>query len=181
MKIGDKLRELRQRRKLSVREVALRSGVSHSSISLIERDMISPSLDTLRAVLDALGTTLSGFFLDLKSALPQSPFYRAADLTEIGQPDSISHRVIGLDYPNKSMLVLHESYAPGAETGEAYAHSAQEGGMILSGAIEVTVDGQMQVLLPGDGYYFDSRLPHRFRNISDGRSEIVSAITPPTY
>ncbi|CAM5763482.1 XRE family transcriptional regulator [Labrys miyagiensis] len=181
MKIGDKLRELRQRRKLSVREVAVRSGVSHSSISLIERDMISPSLDTLRAVLDALGTTLSGFFLDLKSTLPQSPFYRAADLTEIGHAETISHRVIGLDYPNKSMLVLHETYAPGADTGEAYAHSAQEGGMVLSGAIEVTVGTNVQLLLPGDGYYFDSRLPHRFRNVADGRSEIVSAITPPTY
>ncbi|QEN87493.1 cupin domain-containing protein [Labrys sp. KNU-23] len=181
MKIGDKLRELRHRRKLSVREVALRSGVSHSSVSLIERDLISPSLDTLRAVLDALGTTLPGFFIDLKSALPQSPFYRAADLTEIGQPDAISHRVIGLDYPNKSMLLLHETYAPGADSGEAYAHSAQEGGMVLSGAIEITVDGKVEVLRPGDGYYFDSRLPHRFRNIADGRSEIVSAITPPTY
>lgn len=62
MKIGDRLRELRQRRKLSVRAVALRSGVSHSSVSLIERDLISPSLDTLHAILDALGTTLSGFF-----------------------------------------------------------------------------------------------------------------------
>ncbi|WP_448951387.1 cupin domain-containing protein [Labrys neptuniae] len=181
MKIGDRLRELRRRRKLSVREVALRSGVSHSSVSLIERDLISPSLDTLRAVLDALGTTLPGFFIDLKSVQPQSPFYRAADLTEIGQPGSISHRVIGLDYPNKSMLVLHETYAPGADTGEAYVHSAQEGGMVLSGAIEVTVDGRVEVLRPGDGYYFDSRLPHRFRNVHDGRSEIVSAITPPTY
>ncbi|MDQ0395930.1 cupin domain-containing protein [Labrys monachus] len=181
MKIGHRLRELRNRRKLSVREVAARSGVSHSSISLIERDMISPSLDTLHAVLDALGTTLPGFFLDLQSALPQSPFYRAADLTEIGRPDTVSYRVIGLGYPNKSMLMLHETYAPGADTGEAYAHSAQEGGMVLSGAVEITVDGQTEILRPGDGYYFDSRLPHRFRNVSDGRSEIVSAITPPTY
>ena len=44
----------------------------------------------LRAVLDALGSTLSGFFIDLKSALPQSPFYRAVDLTEIGRPGSLA-------------------------------------------------------------------------------------------
>ncbi|MCP9232819.1 cupin domain-containing protein [Mesorhizobium sp. LMG 17147] len=37
------------------------------------------------------------------------------------------------------------------------------------------------MLHPGDGYYFDSRVPHRFRNVHDGESEIVSAITPPTY
>lgn len=181
MKIGERLRELRQRRKLSVRAVALRSGISHSSISLIERDLISPSLDTLHAVLDALGTTLAGFFLDIHASSPQSPFCRAAELTEIGRTDAISYRVIGMGYPNRSMLMLHETYAPGADTGEAFSHSAQEGGMVLKGAVEVSVAGRTEILQPGDGYYFDSRQPHRFRNVSNSPSEIVSAITPPTY
>jgi transcriptional regulator with XRE-family HTH domain len=181
MKIGEKLRELRQRRQLSVRAVALRSGVSHSSISLIERDRISPSLDTLHAVLDALGSTLPGFFLDLQASTPRSRFCRAADLVEIGRPDAISYRVIGMGHPNRTMLVLHETYAPGADTGEAFSHQAQEGGLVVRGRVEVTVEGETQVLEAGDGYYFDSRHPHRFRNVADGPSEIVSAITPPTY
>lgn len=181
MKIGDRLRELRLRRKLSVRAVALRSGISHSSISLIERDLISPSLDTLHAVLDALGTTLSGFFLDFQTVSPPNPFCRAADMTEIGRVDAISYRVIGSGFPNRSMLMLHETYAPGADTGEAFSHSAQEGGMVIRGAVEVTVAGRTSILEPGDGYYFDSREPHRFRNASKEQSEIVSAITPPTY
>ncbi|MEI5665426.1 cupin domain-containing protein [Bosea sp. CCNWLW174] len=181
MKIGDRLRELRSRRKLSVRAVALRSGISHSSISLIERDLISPSLDTLHAVLDALGTTLSGFFLDFQTVSPPNPFCRAADMTEIGRVDAISYRVIGSGFPNRSMLMLHETYAPGADTGEAFSHSAQEGGMVIRGAVEVTVAGRTSILEPGDGYYFDSREPHRFRNASKEQSEIVSAITPPTY
>ncbi len=52
--IGLGIRELRRRRGLGVRELAIRSGVSHSSISLIERDKISPSIDTLAAILEAL-------------------------------------------------------------------------------------------------------------------------------
>lgn len=181
MKIGVRLRELRQRRNLSVRAVALRSGLSHSSISLVERDLISPSLDTLHAILDALGTTLAGFFADGAGAPPSNPFYRAADLIEIGRPDAVSYRMIGDAFPNRSMLVLHETYAPGAETGAAVSHSAQEGGLVIRGAIEVTVADRTMVLGPGDGYYFDSREPHRFRNAADEPSEIVSAITPPTY
>jgi mannose-6-phosphate isomerase-like protein (cupin superfamily) len=47
--------------------------------------------------------------------------------------------------------------------------------------VEVTVGDQTRVLLPGDGYYFDSRQSHRFRNVDDRPSEIVSAVTPPTY
>jgi len=79
------------------------------------------------------------------------------------------------------MLMLHERYAPGADSGEEFSHSAQESGMVLSGAVEVTVGNQKRILNPGDGYYFDSRLPHRFRNIDTGHSEVLSAITPPTY
>ena len=53
--------------------------------------------------------------------------------------------------------------------------------MVLRGSVELTVGNQRRVLDAGDGYYFDSRESHRFRNISDGSSEILSAITPPTY
>lgn len=180
-KIGVKLRELRRRRDLGVRELAARSGISHSTISLIERDRMSPSIDTLSAVLEALGTTLPGFFSDLQSSLPYTPFYSSQDLVEIGKVDTISYRVIGLDHPNRQLLMLHETYAVGADSGEAFTHAAQEAGMVLSGAVEVTVGGQQKILQPGDGYYFDSRLPHRFRNVHDGKSEILSAITPPTY
>ncbi len=142
---------------------------------------MSPSIDTLGAVLDALGTTLPGFFSDLQSSLPYTPFYSSADLIEIGKADTISYRVIGLDHPNRQMLMLHERYAIGADTGEEFTHAAQEAGVVLSGAVEVTVGNQKRILGPGDGYYFDSRLPHRFRNVHEGQSEIVSAITPPTY
>ena len=58
-KLGARLRELRRRRDLGLRELAARSGVSHSAISLIERDRMSPTVDTLGAILDALGATLS--------------------------------------------------------------------------------------------------------------------------
>lgn len=180
-KIGVKLRELRRRRDLGVRELAIRSGVSHSSISLIERDKISPSIDTLNAILDALGTTLVGFFSELQATLPQSPFYRAEDFVEIGREDKVSYRMVGINHINRHLLLLHETYAPGEESGEAFSHSAQEAGVIIKGTIELTVGENTQVLRAGDGYYFDSKHPHRFRNIDPGESQIVSAVTPPTY
>lgn len=180
-KVGAKLREMRRRRDLGVRELALRSGISHSAISLIERDRMSPSVDTLSAILDALGTTLTGFFSDLQVSAPNTPFYQAKDLVEIGKADAISYRMIGMNFPNRQLLMLQESYAVGADTGPAFSHSAQEAGIVMRGAIELTVGDQKRVLQQGDAYYFDSRLPHRFRNIANEKSEILSAVTPPTY
>jgi transcriptional regulator with XRE-family HTH domain len=180
-KIGKHLREMRRRRNLPMRELAVRSGISHSTISLIERDRISPTVDTLGAILDALGTTLPGFFSGIHSGVPASPFYPAQDSIEIGNSDSVSYRMIGVNFPNRQLLLLRETYAPGADSGEAFAHNAQEAGIVITGAVEVTVGDQTRVLLPGDGYYFDSRQSHRFRNVNDRPSEIVSAVTPPTY
>ncbi|GAB0117986.1 cupin domain-containing protein [Acidisoma sp. 7E03] len=179
--VGQKIRELRARRSLSVRELALRSGVSHSAISLIERNRMSPSVETLSAILDALGTTLTGFFSELQSQARYSPFYRKDEFVEIGQAKAISYRMLGINHPNRQILMLHESYAPGADTATALSHSAQEAGMVLSGQVELTVGTEVQSLGPGDGYYFDSRQPHRFRNVAAGKSEILSAVTPPTY
>ena len=180
-KIGAKLKDVRRRRGLGLRELAVRSGVSHSTISLLERDRMSPSVDTLGAILDALGTTLTGFFSELALNTTYSPFYAADEHVEIGRVDSISYRMVGVNHPNRHILMLQERYSVAADSGQAYAHEAQECGIVTKGAVEVTVGMQSRILHEGDGYYFDSRLPHRFRNASDGTSEIISAISPPTY
>ncbi len=179
--IGRHLRELRRRRQLSSRELAARAGISHSTVSLIERDRMSPSIDTLGAVVDALGTTLVEFFSGLRSSYSYSPVYRPDDFVEIGNPDEISYRVIGFNQPARKMQVLMETYQPLADTGDIFSHDAQEAGLVLEGRIELTVGQNSWVLTPGDGYYFDSNLPHRFRNLDEGVARIISAITPPSY
>jgi transcriptional regulator with XRE-family HTH domain len=179
-KIGTNLRAMRVRRQLTTRELATRSGVSHSTISLIERDRISPSIDTLEAILDALGSRLADFLGGLAKG-PESPFYRADDLPEIGNPDTISYRIIGLNHPHPTIQFLKETYSVGADTGDTLNHLAQEAGYVLSGRIEVTVGIDVRVLEKGDAYYFDSRQTHRFRNVGKTQAEIISAVSPPTY
>ena len=180
-RIGLHIKQLRNRRKLTVRELASRSGVSHATISLIERDRTSPSLDTLSAMLDALGTTLVGFFEDVPQSVPYSPFYNSDALIEIGDAGAVSYRMLGMNHPNRHILMLYESYQVDADTGAPFSHKAQEAGFVLSGELEVTVGDDTRVLGRGDGYYFDSQLPHRFRNVGKTPAEIISAVTPPTY
>ncbi|MCY0150106.1 helix-turn-helix domain-containing protein [Hoeflea sp. G2-23] len=179
-KIGTNLKALRLRRHLSMRDLAQRSGISHTTISLIERDRISPTVDTLQAVLDALGSRLSEFLGGLTEG-SGSPFYPADDTPEIGNPETISYRLIGLNHPYRAFQFLRETYAVGADSGELLSHVAQEAGCVVSGAIELTVGNQCRVLHKGDGYYFDSRELHRFRNVGKTTAEVISAISPPSY
>nr|WP_256365667.1 cupin domain-containing protein [Thioclava sp. JE_KL1] len=78
--------------------------------------------------------------------------------------------------------MLYETYEPGADTGaEAYAHEGEEGGFVIEGELLLTVGETTELLRAGDAYLFDSRLPHRFRNVAKARCVVVSAATPPTF
>ena len=80
------------------------------------------------------------------------------------------------------MCILRELMPAGSDTGdEMLSHEGEEGGVIISGEVEVTVGDEVRVLGPGDAYYFESRLPHRFRNVGAGEAVLVSASTPPTF
>lgn len=178
--IGSRLRRLRKRARLSQRELAEKSGVTNAMISLIETNSTNPSVGTLKNILDGLAVSMSDFFAMSEEA-NQQIFFTADELVEIAG-GRISYRQVGADMRGRALQILHERLRPGADTGKArLSHDAQEGGVVLRGRVELTVGSQKRVLRAGDAYYFDSRIPHRFRNTGDEDCEIVSACTPPTF
>lgn len=186
--IGTRLRELRQIRRMSQRELAARAGVTNGLISMIEQNKISPSVANLKKILDGLTTSMVDFFME--AAEEPRTFWRHDDLPEIRStahhgPGATGAKLsllrIGRAERNNLML-LHETYDPGADTGPTlYSHEAEEAGIVIEGEIEVTVGDEVELLGPGDAYIFDSRRPHRFRNIGKKRCIMISACTPPTF
>ncbi|MEH6812002.1 MAG: cupin domain-containing protein [Motiliproteus sp.] len=179
MDVGSRLKEIRLQKKLSQRELAKRAGVTNSTISLIEQNRVSPSVSSLKKVLDGLPMQMQAFFA-MNVPEQKQFFYPANEFPELGH-GNIQVCLVGQNYPNRKLSVVHENYPPGADTGaEMLTHDGQEGGFVIKGELELTVDGEIKLLNAGDGYYFDSSLPHRFRNTSTIDCEIVSANTPPS-
>ena len=178
--VGSRLLRLRQAHGMSQRELAKRAGMTNGAISMIEKNRVSPSVATLRKILEAFGLSLAVFFAD--DFEPESRvFYRRDDLTTITD-GLVVLRQVGSNLANRRMQVLHETYSPGGDTGEtSLSHEGEEAGIVVRGEIEITVGGQSEVLVRGDGYYFNSRLPHRFRNLGSQDCEIVSSCTPPSF
>ncbi|MEP6547103.1 MAG: cupin domain-containing protein [Gammaproteobacteria bacterium] len=178
--VGTHLKAVRQMYGLSQRELAKRAGVTNGLISLIEQNRVSPSVSSLKKVLDGIPMTLADFFtLDL-GGQPQV-FFPRQDLSDIGT-GSVELRLVGNRLAKRTMTILHERYAPGADTGEEMlTHGGEEGGVIVRGKIELTVGGESRTLGPGDAYYFKSSMPHRLRNVGREECEIVSASSPPTF
>nr|WP_309502040.1 cupin domain-containing protein [uncultured Roseovarius sp.] len=180
LELGLRLRALRDRASLSQRALAKRSGVPNSTISLIEAGKVNPSVAALKRILEGVPIGLSEFFA-FEPEAERKVFYAAEELTEIGK-NGVSLKQVGTTLFGRAMMILKETYEVGADTGRGMiGHEAEEGGIVVAGRLEVTVGDQRKVLGPGDAYYFDSRTPHRFRQVGPERCEVVSACTPPTF
>ena len=178
--IGTRLKQARMQQGLSQRGLAKRAGVTNGLISQIEQNKISPSIASLKKILDVLSLSLADFFTSDEPA-GASYFYARKTLPDLGSGD-VAIYLVGSNVRHRAMSILHEVYAAGADTGpQMLSHAGEEGGVVIKGKIEITVGETMRILGPGDAYYFESRLPHRFRNIGSGPCEIVSSNAPPTF
>lgn len=180
--VGARLQAVRKAKGLSQRELAKRVGVTNSTISLIEQNRVSPSVGSLKKVLEGIPMSLAEFFtLELDVVEPEAVFYQAETQPDLGS-DGIRYHLIGAGRMGRQMEILREILPPGSDTGEdLLTHDGEEGGVVVQGRLELTVGGETRTLEPGDGYYFESRKPHRFRSIGDDDLIIVSANTPPTF
>ncbi len=185
--VGQRLKDVRTGAGLTQRQLAERAGVTHGLISMLEANKSSPSVATLRKILGGIPMTMADFFEPER----QQRTGRVLPAGELVDLTSRLHRLNGSaegqmafrqvgDARAHGLQILHERYEPGADTGEAMLeHPSHEGGVVISGELEVTVGGDVRVLKAGEAYLFDSRVPHRFRNISGRPCVIVSACTPP--
>jgi transcriptional regulator with XRE-family HTH domain len=178
--LGARLRTARELFGLSQRELARLSGVTNGTISMIEQNQTSPSVGSLKKLTDALSLTLAEFF-SLDWRRPAGPFFKRAVLREIGGGTVLLH-MVPAGVPDPKLQVLREVYPPGGDTGpDLLSHPGEEAGVVVRGAVSVTVGGQEKVLRAGDAYYFNSRIPHRFRNLGDEECEIISSATPRSF
>ncbi len=177
--IGQRLQDIRKRHGISQRELARRAGLTHGTISFIERNKISPSIGTMRQVLDCLGLTLSDFFAGDGELMPRY-FFQRHELFEVGS-GGVSLLQVGKSLVGRPLQVLLETYPPGSETSRApyRVDGGEEGGIVIEGEIEATIGDEVRILRQHDAYLFPTSLPHKLRNISDKTCVLVSATTPP--
>lgn len=182
MDVGSRLREIRAKAGLSQRELAKRAGVTNSTISMIEKNSVSPSVSSLKKVLSGIPISLLEFFDSEEASKTDIPVVYTADEFLDSSVDQMDWKLIGKSFPNRAMTMLVECIPPGADTGdEPYTHEGEEAGYIISGKVELIVDDQTYLLEPGQGYYFESSRPHKFSNPFEEECRLVSVTTPANF
>ena len=182
MDVGERLQAIRKLKGLSQRELAKRAGVTNSTISMIEKNSVSPSISSLRKVLGGIPMSMVEFFSEeMETPSAAQIVYKANELIDISD-GAVTMKLVGRAHASRAIAFLTEIYPPGADTGvEMLTHEGEETGIVVEGRLELVVGLETFVLEEGDSYYFESTKPHRFRNPFDAPARLISAATPANF
>jgi transcriptional regulator with XRE-family HTH domain len=179
-KLGALLRTIRSSRKLTIKEVTTKAGISSSLLSQIERNRISPSLDTLLQILEVYGVSPNKFFKD----------YETSSKVEIvKQGDRKAYQRKGFKYEklcgesqskgNYSFNAFFLELAPGQKRGDVNdGHIGRELGIVVKGTAQIVYGEETYKINKGDSVSFFSQIPHVIQNISDKIFQAYWVVTP---
>jgi transcriptional regulator with XRE-family HTH domain len=161
--VGERLRELREARNISMRALATKSGLSANALSMIERGRASPSVSTLYKLAEALGVSITSFF-GSDAQRKQVVFLKGSERTRVSFTRGIFEGLGGEQFVGRVepfMLTLENSANSGPRT---MAHTGHEFVFCLRGELEYQVERQIFLLEPGDSLLFAAHLKHKWKN-----------------
>lgn len=180
-KFGEKLRAVRERKGLTLKEVAKEAGVSESLVSQIERNRVSPSIDTLLQIADVLGIDYEYLFSDYRQKRKVA-IVRADDRGSIRRNKvTINQLSAAKDIFREPAIeaYLFEIETDGDTGTREYGHEGWELGIILEGEAELIYGNESYHLDKGDTVAFPSNTPHLFRNSGRNILKAIWVVTPP--
>ncbi len=168
IEIGKRLKELRTRRGVSQTELARLVGVTPSTISQIESNLIYPSVPALLKMAEVLSVETSSFFHEAP-ATPRRfvfPSYEAIDVRVGDKADkAISAKaLVPGDLETRAEPFLIEIPPKKRLSSHFFMHKGEEMGYLLSGKLQLTVDKTVYKLRSGDVVYFTSEIPSQWKN-----------------
>jgi transcriptional regulator with XRE-family HTH domain len=174
--IGQRLRQIRKDLALSLSDLSERSQVSVGTLSQLERGMGRPSLRTIERISQALGVP-PFWLLEMPgkdSATEDSVVVRSGQGVHLTVTEPGMEKTLITPRNFDRMQLMTVGMEPGAQSSSGYyRHEGIDVGYILSGSLNLEVDGRTHVLSAGDSFAFDSQLPHRFENRGGVRAEVL--------
>lgn len=161
--IGQRIRDLRKARGMTLQGLAEVSGLSSSMLSLVERGLASPSIGSLIVISEALGKTMSDL-LSADMGRADKLVNRIAEARAVVTERGVTRRVMKEDAAN-GITIAYNEYLPHTGSNEKpLSHDGYEYGILLEGSLTVEVDGVGHLLQVGDLISYASRRPHRIWN-----------------
>ena len=182
LKLGERVREIRRRRKWTLEEASKRTGLAKSTISKIENERISPTFDVVRRLAAGLEIDVPQLFVS--TAEPQSSGRRTVTRKAEGRlhpSATYEHELLGTDLINKKMVPFKSTIRARSfsEFNGWVRHSGEEFLLVLKGAVTFFSEFYQPVTLhEGDSVYYDSGMGHACTSVSEEDAVILWICTP---
>lgn len=182
IKVGEKIKELRLEKEISLQELSMRTGFSSAILSQIENHLVSPPLGILLKIAKALDVEM-GYFLGKGDEVPyvivrkneRKSTSRVA--SKEGVKYGYSYQSLAYDKKNRHMEPFIVILEPATiKDRHAYNHEGEEFLFVLEGKMEVTLGDYIDILEEGDSIYYDSKIPHRVQCVEDKETKILAVI-----
>ena len=183
LRIGTKIKERRQKKRLTLEDLATKTGLTKSVLTMMEKDETVPPLGTLLKLSKALDISMAYFFED-EVELERISVTRSGERVRVkrrphhqeGEVDYI-YESLESKNPNKHMEPFYVEFLP-LETGDMVfmSHEGEEFHFVLEGKVEFRTDDRVEVLYPGDSLYFESEINHSFRSLDGKPAKVVACV-----
>lgn len=177
---GEKLRQAREHKGYTLKVVAQQAGVSESLVSQIERNHVSPAIDTLLALADVLDINLEYLFEEYRKDRPVQ-IIRATERPTVKEEDIIfeelSHPVTSDKENSIESYILRIPEKSHTHRG-SYGHLGREFGIVTQGKAKLVYENQEYIINEGDSISFSAAVPHIIENIGDCELRAIWVITP---
>ncbi|QUJ76806.1 helix-turn-helix transcriptional regulator [Sulfitobacter albidus] len=169
-KLGQLIRKCRQQRKLTLKELCDKAGMSVGYLSQVERGNATPSLGTLAQISHALDLGLDYFVArpkpgDAVSYAERRPKFSISDT-------SVTYETLSSEFPGHELSAFIMHCPPGFKS-ETFQHEGEEFIYILSGSIEKTLDGEAFTLREGDSLHYNGLTPHSWKTLGDAPARML--------
>lgn len=163
--VGERIKALRQKQKLTLQEVAQETGFSTALLSKIENNVVSPPIPTLWKIAAAMGVRIGYFFqeegIERRDFVITRKDHRRVVFRE-GSKHGYSYESLSYGKKDARMEPFVVTLSPEERRGgQTFFHEGEELIFILEGRVEFLFSGQSHVLEPGDSVYFNSHIEHR--------------------
>ncbi len=182
VRVGEKIKQLRESKGLSLKEVADATGFSTALLSQMENYLVSPSLGSLIKVAKALEVRVGDFFGETQG----EPFtiVRKDERKKVsrfaskeGVSYGYSYESLGFEKKDRRMEPFIVTLEPATiKTLKTSAHEGEEFIFVLEGEMEVILANHTDILCPGDSIYYDSNIPHRVQCHQDKEARILAVL-----
>ena len=180
MKIGERLKRLRMINSLTQEELASRADLTKGFISQLENDATSPSIATLKDILDVFGVSMQEFFTDTADA--ESVVYgKDVRVQATDDDDRIKVELLVPGAQNREMDPVLVTLEPGEEMEEQPFHEGEEFGYVIVGRVQLRLDDKAHTVKKDECFYFSSDKRHTVKNVGKGPAKILWVVTPPTF